>query len=358
MADSALFKADVQSEGMFFKQGTSPRSFNVRIKEGPLGAIPTVLCEGASMPINGKKEDGIRGIVSYKSRDKGYFSKLKLTCTDQTSGEVIKLCKNALDAWKTAFNPTTKSMWYQKTFGLTDGTKVKFATDAILNPEIYGSYTFEGPESYDAPVNTFFKALYGDEENAPWYTQVDIQNAKEGESAFDIVSTSRLMFRDENGKVLKHKLGSGAPSIPASGLLLTREEDVRAVLMSQWYKDQRWKCRAFIQLRGIDWRTSRDASSGDLVLYPIFKLRTTGSIVFQRTVYELPEGVIPEDQRASLLNNAVLDGMDSGPAPKKRKRSPVVPKKNAVKVSADFEQEIMSNSDIEGDEDDNSKDSE
>lgn len=342
---------DPQCNKLAFKPSAhNSKVFDIRNKNGPLGWSPTVMTNFCPLPPNGKKGEELRGIVSYPTRvGGGTFSKLKLVFTDETAGDVIKMCLKTLEAWKDAYDPVRKSMWYQTTFGLLDGTQVHLATGAIVNPEIYNSYVFPGVDRYNAPSETFFNALYGDEENAPWYETVGIPVASPGAYNENDINSAVLVFRGEDGKHIKTKLGQDCPSIPNSGVPLTDVDTIRKIEQSKWYKESRWQCKTAIQLRSLEWKISTDSTSGDRVLYPIFHLKTNGSIVFQRTEYTLPEGVVPVEQRAAVLNAALFEGMEAPPVKKRKRVNPVTDKrKKGVSLEGDFEQEILLGSDIEG----------
>lgn len=348
---ASTLSVEKQTENLtFISSKDYPTVFKVINKNGPLGSTPTVLTNYCSMPPNGKKTDDIRGIATFDGRLNTKFSKLKLTLTDETAGDVIDVCRNAMAAWRMANNPIKRSAWYQKVFKLEDGTKVHLATGGIENPECFVDYSFEGSASYEAPINTFYKAMYGDGSDEPWYTSVTVPTAKEGDWNYETVSNSKLLFRDEAGKAIKMKLGMGeCPNIPTAGVPLTDTDTIKKILQSKWYKESRWGCRAAIQLKSIQWKTARDITSDVKVLYPVFNFVAAGSIVFKQVEYVLPEGVIPLEQRAAILNAALLEGLEA-PSNKKRKRNNTKAKPSATKINPDFEREILV-SDIEGDED-------
>ena len=352
MASSNALDVTTQTANLSFKQAShNNRVFNVSNKNGPLGSTPTVLTDFCNMPPNGKKTDDIRGISTFKGRLGESFSTIKLTLTDDTAGDVIDVCRHAMAAWKKEYNPIHKSAWYQKTFGLSDGTKVHLATGGIENTELFNNYVFEGNESYNAPASTFFKAMYGDAQDAPWYYSFGVPTAKEGAWNYDAVSEAVLVLRDENGKPVKAKLGDGGVTMPPTGIPLTDTETIKTVLQSKWYKESRWQCRVAVQLRSIEWKLERDVVTQERVLYPVFHMKTTGSMIFKKSLYVLPEGVVPVEQRSAVLNAALFAGMDE--PSKKRKRTNTPKSKPKVTMPVVFAQEVMppSESDIEGSED-------
>lgn len=354
---SNVLDVELQSNRLSFKASKNKSTvFDVRLKEGPLGNIPTVMTGFCSLPVNGKKTDDIRGIATYQTRHNKKFSTLKLELTDETAGDVIKLCKNTLSAWREAYNPLRRSSWYQTTFSLGDGTKVHHATRGIDDPELFADYVFHVPTNYESPSSTFFKAMYGDEVNAPWYYTFSIPTAKEGSMNEDRINSAVLVFRSEDGKSIKAKVGTDCPAIPTTGVPLTDTDTIRQILQSSWYRDSRWKCKTSVQLTALEWKVDTDIVTSERVLYPIFHLKTAGSILLKRTIYELPEGVVPYESRALILNDALFDGVEA-PAVKKRKRTTEKSKAkdNSSTGSAkktvypEFEKETLSDTDIEGD---------
>ena len=338
---------DRQTADLTFRKKDNCTLFYVVNRNGPLGSTPTVMTGYCDMPINGSKKSNLRGIVPFKGRNGSDFSKLKLALTDSTAKDVLEMCRRALSAWRDQYSPVIKSHWYQDLFGFADGTQVHLGTAGIENPEFYRTVEFSGASTFEAPSRTFYNAIYGDREDAPWYVSLDIPNAKETDWKYETLSSSYLVLRGEDGKPIKAKLGDGGLSIPSAGVPLLDVDTLNKVCQSKWFQESRWKCKTSLQLQSIEWRTNTDASSKKLVVYPVFKLRIYGSILMKRFPYVLPEGVVPKDQRLQVLNSALFDDVEQ-PAAKKRKRSTVKPKPKSQEIQ--FTQEILPESDIEGEE--------
>lgn len=347
-----VLTVEAQCSRLGFSASTrSPNVFNVRNKNGPLGSVPTVFTGFCDLPPNGKKESNIRGINTFIGRGDIPFSKLKLSITEDNSPDVINMCRKALEAWNVSYSPVKRSNWYQTQFKLGDGTKVHLATGALENPALYLEYKFDGPDTYNSPSSSFANALYGPESDVPWYVSASIPVLKEGSFNEKSVRNSCLTLYDENMKRIKTKSSDGSFVYSSTGIPLTDTAALSKLATSTFFQGSRWKCKVALQLSSIEWKTSIDINNGARVIYPVFSLRTVGSVVMMKSEYVLPEGVIPLDQRDAILDAALFAGLE--PPSKKRKRTitPGVKKKMADDVSEDFEQEIIVDSDIEGEED-------
>lgn len=332
----------------FVPRKDDPTVFDIVNKHGALGASPTIITGFCELAPNGKKNEELRGIATYQAKGKAKFSTLKIALTDSTSGKVINACKSLLSTWREVHNPLKKSHWYQTTFGFEDGTKVYSGTGGIENPDQFGEYIFEGANAYEAPSFTFFNALYGDEEDAPWYQTLSIPSATPGSKNEEAINSAVLVLLGEDGKRIKAKLGTDCPLIPTTGVPLTDTDTIRKIEQSEWFKASRWLCKTFVQIRTIEWKKIQNAGGGDFVLVPVFKMRVSGNIVFKQTPHVLPEGVIPYDERAAIMNAMLFEGLEE-PVQKKRKRSSV---SKPLKIVVPKDKGELSESDIEGEEED------
>ena len=356
MPNEQMMSADVQTSNMSFIQGKKNGNvFYVRIRDGPMGTTPMAMVRGCSLPPIGKATDNRRGIRTFESSHGDVFSKLKLRFDESTASGVFDLCRKTLENWKNIYDPVRRSAWYQKTFNFSDGTKVHNATMGIETPELFGDFKFEGVDEFDAPSATFAPALYGGNGD-PWYHACGIPTARPDSIDEKMINDSQLYLYDEAGKRIKSKTSDGVLVYPAGGIPLTDTAALEVLGKSTFFKEGRWVCRTTIQLTSITWKTSVDIVTGYRVLYPIFSIKTSGSIVMQKTVYELAEGVIPVDQRLSVLDSLLFEGMDAPPI-KKRKRA-VSKKAGSVgtvesdkdKEDAIAEPDVVPDSDIEGDQ--------
>ena len=331
----------------FIGKKDDPKVFDIVNKHGALGAFPTIITGFCELGPNGKKHDGLRGIATYPTKGGAKFSTLKIVLTDSTANKVIDACKRILSTWREVNNPIKKSHWYQTTFGFEDGTKVYEGTGGIEDPEQFGGSDFDGCNMYESPSHTFFNALYGDEEDAPWYQSLTIPTCKPGDKNEDTINSAVLVLLGQDGKRISTKVGSDCPLIPTTGVPLTDTDKIRQIEQSEWFKDSRWLCKTFVQIRSIEWKKMPLAGSGVYVLVPVFKMRVSGNIVFKQSKYVLPDGVIPYDERAAIMNSILFEGLEE-PTKKKRKRTSS--SKPALKIIIPKDPEYVSASDIEGEE--------
>lgn len=339
--------ADTQTNNLYFKH-IKEGVFQVKVKNGVLGPVPTVQTEFCSLPPQGRKDENYRGIKVIPVKH-GDFCTLKLRLSEEDSPELLKLCRNVLDKFSKAYDPITKSTWYQKQFKFEDGTKVYQATQAIANPDNYIGMELATPHNFDSPANTFGKALYGDGNDEPWYANFTLPQAKEDGSSSSLITNATLVLVDENGKKIKTKNINGNVLYHTSGISLTDTHALSKLFTSSFFKNIQWKCKVTAQVHSIVFKRATVSGTNDTVMFPNFKLKTVGTIVMKKYKYVQPEGVVPIDQRLALLEAALFAGLDAPPS-KKRKRNIIKNEKPGVKVSTDFESELMEDSEVEGED--------
>jgi hypothetical protein len=321
----------------------NPNKFYVRIKDGPMGNTPIAMTNFCSMPVNGKKDANIRGI-SVIDGTYGQFAKLKLKLDSESAPDVLTLCKEVLSAWRTAYPPMSRSMWYQQQFLLEDGTKVFKATAGIEDPTQFQYYVFGGEDTYHAPSSTFAGALYGKDDD-PWYVNVNVHTKIEREGEPE--TNPLVILCDENMKRIKTKKVDGKTIYESNGLSVFDFPSIKTLMESSFYKESQWACKTALQLSGLEWKTTEDTVSGNMVIYPLFHFKTVGSMVIKKSPYEVPEGVVPLEQRESILDVKLFAGMDA-PSKKRKRLTVQIPKKKPVARKIEFEQEVIEDSDLEG----------
>lgn len=348
-----VFSVEKQCSGMIFTASESLRTkFYIKSKRSPTGSTPMVCTGFCELPPNGKKDNQVRGVAVMEGKGGVPFARLKMKFTKETAGDVIDMCKHALREWNLQNNPTRRSVWYQSLFGLEDGTKVFSATSAIGNPEAYAEFAFAGREEWDAPSKTFSGALFGDDEDAAWYVSLGIAKARPGAYNEAECNSARLYLLDDNGKTFKAKKkgsnfleGAGKWSYPSDGILLTDLREVAKLQSWEPYTSNRWSAKCMVQLRSIEWKCTLDMVSNARVIYPVFNLQTYGSIILKKTVYTLPEGMVPMEQRMALMDAVLFEGLDIPSSSKKRKRL------SAKKTEDKADRDTLPDSDLEGEDD-------
>ena len=342
-----VLTVDTQTDGLYFKH-TKEGVFQVKVKNGILGPVPTVQTEFCSLAPQGKKGENYRGIKVIPTQY-GEFCALKLRLSESDSPELLKLCRTVLDKFSKAYDPITKSSWYQKQFGFEDGTKVYQATQAISHPDNYIGMELAVPNNFDSPASTFGKALYGDGNDEPWYANFSLPQAKEDGSSSSLITNATVVLVDENGKKLKTKNINGNVLYHTSGISLTDTHALSKLFSSSFFKNFQWRCKVSAQVHSIVLKRATLSGTNDTVLVPVFKLKAVGTIIMKKYKYIQPEGIVPIDQRLSLLEASLFAGLDA-PPPKKRKRNIINNGKPGVKVSTDFESELMEDSEVEGED--------
>ena len=95
---------------------------------------------------------------------------------------------------------------------------------------------------------------------------------------------------------------------------------------SDFFTKSTWKCKTTLVIHGLHWKVGKDNITGKDIMYPIFKMRSIGSIGMKKFEYVQPEGVVPLEQRLAIMNASLFDGLDAPPS-KKRKRTSASVKK-------------------------------
>lgn len=324
------------------------------------GKYPSVLVEGATMGATGKKGEHRRGLniveFSVGSGQTATFADLKLCFKRKDQEQLAALCAGILEKFVEKFPPTTNKKVYQDIFeSITNGSEVFTATRALQDLELLSDLEVGDPHSFDEPASTFGPFLYDqDEDPKPWYAGVRVSEgfpAKDDKPATDY----RAIFFDERGKQFPSKVEEGVTVYQKGGLPLTSTKLLRSLIDSDFYKKNRWACNAVVQVYGMDLKcgTGYDNNS---VMFPVFKLRTTGSLRFQIAKDEDSDH-ISHEQRSSLLDSLVFAGVT---APSKKRRRPtasasVATFKSAKKAAVVVEEkgsdtEVLSEEDLDGEE--------
>jgi len=327
----------------------NPTVFIPRNVGGALGATPQVMTKWCKITPHGKKDDNLRGVVSYTSQNGNTFNRLKLGLGNDSAADVFELCRRVHNAFKEEYSPVGKSMWWQKKFNFLDGTKVFDGTEAVVDPELYAEFTFDGEDMYNAPSKTFADALYGRATDSMWYTSVSVPTYGNRSSG------NVLALFDADCKPIKTKYDGSTEIYKTGGIAVENHDAINIISNSKFFKTNTWTCRTTLQLSSLEWKSAINTSSGKRVVYPIFHLKTFGSIYMKITPYVLPDGVVSVDKRAEFINALLHEGM-GGPVKKRKNKAKAASKnKRAVNRTTppstpDSDLEIIIASDIEGDE--------
>jgi len=340
---------DAQTAKLEFKPSTNnPNVFIPRNVGGTLGSIPTVMVNWCKLPPHGKKEENLRGVVSYTSHNGNTFNRLKLALGNDTSSDVFELCRRVHHTFAEQYPPVGKSMWWQRQFNFLDGTKVFSGTAGVSDPELYNSFIFDGSDKYSAPSKTFASALYSDSPDAMWYASVSVPTYG------NRVTGDTIVLYDADLKPFKNKYDGSTEIYKAGGIPIEDHDGVNTLSNSNFFKNHQWTCRTVLQLSSLEWKSAIDETTGNRVVFPIFHFKTVGSIVLKVTPYVLPDGVVPVDKRKAFLDTLLFEGMAGSTKKRKTKTKAVSkPKKvivhHSIESSQDSDLEIVTASDIEGD---------
>ena len=351
-----VLSVEKQTANIGFKKPTvgTPNTYYVTNRNGPMGSRCVALLNWCRLSLAGKKDSGKRGFsVNPSARGGDTFCKLNLALTEEDSSALFAVCRAILDAWKQWKDPVKDSVWYQKEFGLTDGTKVHNATMGIVDPNTYDTFSLGENMMYSGPSKTFFNALYGDKTDDVWYLQCNTPKPPSSGEPAKVFPNPTLILYDESGKRMKTKNSNGKFVYPSSGVELYDHTAVSTLTESKFFKETTWLCRTIVQVDSLCWKKALDVVSNNEVLFPVFKVSVFGNAVLKKTIPVLAEGVIPIDKRESIFNSLLFEGLEALPS-KKRKRvtaSSGAFTPGGTKVDPDFEKESLSDSEIEGEGD-------
>lgn len=312
------------------------------------GGTPVALVTGASLGQCGKKGSGHRGIhaTSWTANSKTVHNvSLKICFKREIHGDMHTLMKGILEKVCDTHSPIRDSKWYETKFSALDnGTKVFDATKEMQKPELFETLDLKG-DHWNSPAATFGNFLYGaNEDDAKWYASVNFPAGKDG----TLSSSDRLVLYDERGKMIGSRSDShGNEVYTKGGILLSNSKGMADLVNSKFYSDNLWACTTNIRPYSVHIKYSDE----DNVVYPIFKMRTFGDVRFQVTTREEDPNQLKMDQVVAAFNAQVYEGVTAPPRKKKRIASATKPvKKTVVAKEGKFEREVISDSDVEGDE--------
>ena len=337
------------------KEDVAVASFRLPVGTA-VGRYPTVLIKSASMGATGKKGENRRGlnVVEWNlgNGQHGMFSDLKLGLKRSEQEDLGAMCVGILEKFVTKFPPTTNKKVYQDMFeSITNGSEVFTATKAFQELETFSELEVCEPHNWDSPSTSFGPFLFDqDEDPKPWYAGVRISEgfpAKDDKPATDY----RIVFFDERGKQIATKVEEGVTVYQKGGLPLTSTKLIKSLTDSDFYRKTRWTCTAAVQVYGMDIKCGT-GNDDNAVMFPVFKLRTTGSIRFQVASTDDDESGVSMDQRTSLLDSLVFSGVA---APSKKRRRPAAssaatakPAKKIAAVMPSSDTEVLSEEELDG----------
>ena len=312
-----------QLKALTFKAGKTSNSFGCQLLPGnPLGRVPSVHIKAAGLGICGKKNANQRGIqVQEYDGGSKMFCKLNLVLKAEEQVELKEMCLGIFNAWMKKHSPSLRSQEYEGMFSnqLTDGSKVGIATKGLINTDILK--TMDIPlDHFNSPANTYGSFLFDSEEggfSGPWYKSLELSEgfpAKDDRPATD----HRVMFFDDKGRQIGTKMEDEVEVYKKGGVPLLSKKALDILTKSEFYKKGRWVCSCVVQVYGFHLNVGRD-SSNEYVVYPQFRIRTSGSFRMQQVAKIDDPKALSWDQRTSIMDALVFQGV-AGPT-KKRKRA-------------------------------------
>lgn len=310
-----------------------------------IGSSPLVRVSNAGLAICGAAVNNIRGLniakwtINNTTRE---FATLKLATNRTEHRDLYEICSYMIKQIATRKDPVSNSKWWESKFAnFTNGTEVYSGTKEIQN--VNELLDLEIPsDTWNAPARTFGKFLYSEnEDDAKWYTEFSLPQTKEGEDS----RPERLVLYDEKGKMVGSRTDSNGNEVYAKGgIELTNTKKLRDLVESKFYKDGIWKCDTHVRIFKIVLKYCEKANA----VYPVFKMSTAGDLKFQASSKKLDPNQLTSEQIFSSLNASLYEGVT---APSRKKRKVSRPKK-VVAVQSKLETEVISESDVEGDDDD------
>lgn len=350
---STIMDIDAQIKTLSVVEGKQTKGDNryMRLsvsRSNPLGPIPIVVVRNAPLGATGKRSERGRGLRVIDSAN-GSFMTLALGLNRDTQKDLRTMLLAALRKHNEKFDPVQKSLIYQKAFpDLDDGTKVFKASYGLQSEEALMSMELSSPE-WDSPSRTFGPFLFSEEEDVPaWYTDVSVGTGFEARDTAP-ATDYRVLFYDDKGKQIPSKSEDGLNIYSKGGIPLSSSKMVNAMTTSEFYLSNRWLCTAALHVTSIVIKIGMNAQE-ERVLYPVFKMRTSGSIRMQMAPPQDMTGVITFEQRGSLLDAIIFEGV-SGPSKKRRRPAASVKTfKKPAPSSPSADTEELSEEELDGEE--------
>ena len=281
--------------------------------------MPAVKVDSVSLGMVGRSGDKSFGLEAYQFEAGGKMHprvKIAIGVNPVGQSKLRDLCKGTLDKLAGAYDPQSKSMWYEKTFSqtLNDGTKVFRGTRGIADPPSFADMMFTGDQSYSSPASTFAPFLYGDEEdeNNRWYTDVRVRD--------DV--TVYLYSKKKGGHEFKKTSEDGEVVYPSGGVPVKNIPMLKRLLSSTLYRDKTWKAKMVLQMTGISMKTgqSGETPQGNPIhsVYPEFHFSVPTAIVLvEEDPTDEDSSCLSEKQREAATRAVLFEGMT---APKNKRR--------------------------------------
>jgi len=291
--------------------------FSTFLKKGfPGGGCPIIKVENAVLGSVGKAIDQRRGLDLVEFRldngAKGHIVKLALGVNKAENPDLLTLCEAVWTRFCEMHNPLKQSQWYQSKFPeLDDGTKVHLASVGFDSPDEFCTMDIEESHlSWDSPARTYGEAMFGDDEEARWYPKLKVRD-----------EYSVYCYRS-NGKPYGKIAESGIPTYNKEGIPLNSVNLLKSFLGSNFYQGKQWRCTSMVQLTALEIRCgtrARFPETGNpkYGIYPVFHLRTMGSIIFTEFDDSVDSSGLTPDQRENAIMAHLFAGRQA--PPRKRK---------------------------------------
>lgn len=311
-----------------------------------IGPSPLVRIAGSSLALCGAATNKIRGLNIIKwaiNNTTREFATLKLAVNRTDQHDLYEMCHEIIKQIAEKKDPVHHSKWWESKFpnNLSNGTQVYEGTKEFQH--IGDMLSLEIPsDSWNAPARTFGKFLFSEnEDDSTWYTEISLPQTKKGEDS----RPERLVLYDEKGKMIGNRTDSNGNEVyPKGGIELTNTKLLRDLVESKFYKEGIWKCDTHARIFKVVIKYCAMANAA----YPVFKMSTVGDVKFQLSSKKLDPNQLSSDQIMASLNGALYEGV----TPPSRKKRKIVKAKKMVSKQGKIESEAISESDVEGDDDD------
>ena len=333
-----LLNVEQQLEALTFKGGVEKKykgSYTLQLQNLiSVGRTPIVPVIKATLGKTGKKDSNSRGVhvIKYQLGNNGgsnAFTKVALGLKASAQPALKELCKGIFDKWIGKHSPTLRSTEYQKLYPeLNDGTKVFSATSALVNTDQLVVTELDN-DYFGSPSVTYAPFVFGDDDDATWYNDMTLSEgfaANNDHPATD----HRIVFYDDKGRQIGNKVEDEVEVYRKGGVPLMSSSALDLLTKSQFYKKGRWECSCMVEVTSMSIKLGK--SNDQHILYPTFNLRTRGSLRMQQSVKVEDPDALTFDQRTSIFDSIIFDGV-TAPSRKRKRAATIGVKKEKKKVT-------------------------